>query len=176
MLGADELPRPILPTIQRAASPPRSCANQQALPVRARLAVYAVPVRPTGPASARGTDHLVRSDEPALRADPARQFRRRLWMLPNHSGNPHQSGMIDDRWYCPPSFTPWLCHRTRPLLREGVPSTAVHRAQRHRARLTHLLRRPDAEHRKPGGENGDNAVHKGKASHGQLWIILDNEA
>ena len=46
----------------------------------------------------------------------------------------------------------------------------------HRARSTHLLRRLDAEQRKPGRENGDNALHQRKARQGHLWIILDNEA
>jgi hypothetical protein len=28
----------------------------------------------------------------------------------------------------------------------------------------------------PGRENGDNTLDKGKACHGHLWIIKDNEA
>jgi hypothetical protein len=43
-------------------------------------------------------------------------------------------------------------------------------------RSPHLIRRPDAEQIEPRGKDGDNAFHQRKASHGQLWIILDNEA
>ncbi len=40
------------------------------------------------------------------------------------------------------------------------------RAQRHRARLTHLLRRLDPEHAEPGREDGDNALYQSQARHG----------
>ena len=42
--------------------------------------------------------------------------------------------------------------------------------------LPHLSRRSNPQHRQPRGENGDDALYQSKARHGQLWIILDNEA
>jgi hypothetical protein len=44
------------------------------------------------------------------------------------------------------------------------------------AELPHLLWRFDTEQRQSRGEDGKHALDQRKAGHGQLWIILDNEA
>jgi hypothetical protein len=65
----------------------------------------------------------------------------------------------------------------RPLVsRVGTCRTAYSPIRLNRTASSHLIRRRDPQQCEAGGENGDDTLDQGKTRHGQLWIILDNEA
>ena len=166
--------------------------------VKSRAASHVAAVLGSSPAQVRGADHVTRVADGITRCGTRTALRE--WSRPNsatdHSARSARklgqriaacrslaaaraapSGSLDrkDRFV--------VVRHTHSVSGTGVAlgrfvtdPTAGPSAPRHRARSTHLLRRLDAEQSKPRRENGDNALHQRKASHGHLWIILDNEA